>query len=68
MAGVRALLGAAVVAATLAAGCATAVPSSNAAQPDPGLPARLVAATTGAGYDGRMPQMTAVQRALGDPD
>ena len=46
--GVRALL-AALAAAALAAGCAASVPSSNAAQPDPGLPARLVAATTGDG-------------------
>jgi Zn-dependent M28 family amino/carboxypeptidase len=46
--GVRALL-AALVAAALAAGCAASVPSPNAAQPDPGLPARLVAATTGDG-------------------
>jgi Zn-dependent M28 family amino/carboxypeptidase len=47
--GVRARLGAALAAAALAAGCTAAVPSSNAAPPDPGLPARLVDATTGDG-------------------
>src|SRR5690349_14316613 len=47
MAGVRALLGAALAAAALAAGCAA--PAPNAAPPDPGLPARIVGATTGDG-------------------
>ena len=72
MDGVRALLGT-LAAAALAAGCATAVPSPDAAQPDAGLPARLVAATTGDGAHRHLEEFQRIadthggNRAAGQP-
>lgn len=71
MDGRRALLGAA-LAVALAAGCATAAPSSSAA-PDPGLPGRLVAATTGDGAYRHLEELQRIadthggNRAVGSP-
>jgi len=70
--GVRALLGT-LAAAALAAACATPVPSPDAAQPDPGLPARLVAATSGDGAYRHLEELQRIadthggNRAAGQP-
>ena len=69
----RALLGAALAAAALATGCAAPAPSSNPAQPDPGLPAGLVAATTGDGAYRHLEELQRIadahggNRAVGSP-
>ena len=69
----RALLGAALAAAALATGCAAPAPSTNAAQPDPGLPAGLVAATTGDGAYRHLEELQRIadahggNRAVGSP-
>ena len=69
----RALLGAALAAAALATGCAAPAPSTNAAQPDPGLPAGLVAATTADGAYRHLEELQRIadahggNRAVGSP-